>query len=129
MANEITALTIAVYGTTVAVAPQVPMSDSQVLVVSIGAGLVGGILSALISDGVLTAREVIKRMIASGMAAGAMVAGAIIYAIPEPRLLTVWGLALTAGLVAWPISQLLPKLAPAVLRDGLNKWLGRGGPS
>lgn len=117
-------------GLLIAGAPQVPMSDEMVLGVSIGAGLIGGIVSTLIADGAITARELLKRMIASGMASGAMVAGVIIYTMPEPRLLAVGGLALGAGIVAWPVSQTLPKLAPSILRDGLRKWLKDwlGGP-
>ena len=111
------------YGLTLAAAPQVPMSDERVLVVSIGAGLIGGLVSLLIDDVQLSKRELAKRMLASGMASGAMVAGVIVFYVPEPRLLQVGGLALTAGIIAWPISQLLPKLAPSVLKNALKGWL------
>lgn len=114
------------YGVTIALAPQVPMTDLQVLSVSVGAGVIGGIGAALLSDDALTIRSVVKRMLASGMASGAMVAGAIIHFVPEPRLLAVGGLAMTAGLIAWPVSQALPKMAPALLRDAIKKWLGGG---
>jgi len=110
------------YGLTIAASPQVPMSDEKVLIASIGAGLIGGLVSALIDDAPLTKRKLGARMLASGMASGAMVAGAIIYWVPEPRFLAVGGLALFAGIIAWPISQVLPKLAPSVLRDTLKGW-------
>jgi len=110
------------YAFTVAASPQVPMSDERVLVVSIGAGMIGGLVAALLGDSPLTKRKLGAMMLSSGMASGAMVAGAIIYLVPEPRLLAVGGLALTAGIIAWPISQLLPKLAPSVLRDTLKSW-------
>lgn len=111
------------YGVTVVASPQVPMSDERVLVVSIGAGMIGGLVAALLGDSPLTKRKLGAMMLSSGMASGAMVAGAIIYWVPEPRLLAVGGLALTAGIIAWPISQLLPRLAPSVLRDALKSWV------
>ena len=112
------------YGATLVIAPQVPLTDIQVLGVGIGAGIVGGIGSALIGDGTLTVRLVVSRMLASGMASGAMVAAYVIYWVPEPRLLAVGLAAMTAGLVAWPVSQALPKMVPALMRDALKRWLG-----
>lgn len=111
------------YAVTVVASPQVPMSDERVLVVSIGAGLIGGLVSALLSDAPLTKRKLGAMMLSSGMASGAMVAGAIIYFVPEPRLLAVGGLALTSGMISWPISQWLPKIAPSVMRDALKGFL------
>jgi len=124
VANALAWLTTSAYGVTIAAAPQVPMGDAQVLAVSIGSGLIGGLVSALVADVVLTPRELAKRMLASGMASGAMVAVAIVYTVSEPRLLLVAGMAMSAGLVAWPVSQMLPKLAPSILRDAIKKWLG-----
>jgi hypothetical protein len=114
------------YGATLAVAPQVPLTDVQVLGVGIGAGIVGGIGSALIGDGSLTVRLVVSRMLASGMASGAMVAAYVIYVVPEPRLLAVGLAAMFAGLIAWPVSQALPRMVPSLMRDALKKWLGGG---
>lgn len=111
------------YALVVAASPQVPMSDGRVLVVSIGAGMIGGLVAALLGDTTLTKKKIGAMMLSSGMASGAMVAGAIIYWVPEPRLLAVGGMALFAGIIAWPISQLLPKLAPSVLRDTLKGWV------
>lgn len=109
-----------------AAAPQVPMGDEQVIAVSIGAGLIGGLVSTLASDLALSNRELSKRMLASGMAAPAIVAGAITLWVPVPTLFVVFALSGIAGLIAWPISQVLPKLAPSLLKDVLKKWLAGG---
>ena len=119
-------LVTSAYGVTIAVAPQVPLTDLQVLLVGVGAGIVGGIGSALIGDGTLTLRLVVSRMLASGMASGAMVAAYVIYWVPEPRLLAVGLAAMTAGLIAWPVSQAVPRMVPSLMRDALKKWLGGG---
>jgi hypothetical protein len=117
-------LMTAAYGATLAAAPQVPLNDLQVLAVGVGAGIVGGIGSALIADGTLTVRVVVSRMLASGMASGAMVAAYVIYWVPEPRLLAVGLAAMSAGLIAWPVSQAVPRMVPSLLREGLKRWLG-----
>ena len=108
-----------------AAAPQVAMSDAQVLGVSVGCGLIGGVISTL-ADATRDTHwsEWVKRAMASGMVAPALVVVAILQLFPERTLLLVTASAGVAGLVAWPVSQLLPKLAPGAIRDALKGWIG-----
>lgn len=112
------------YTTTAAMAPQVPMSDEQVVGISIGAGLIGGLVYTLVADGAMTARDLGKRSLASAMSAPAIVAVLLYKLQVEPRLFGVVAVAGIAGLSAWPLAQAIPKLAPQVFRDWLRKVLG-----
>lgn len=101
------------------------MSDAQVLGVSVGAGLMGGVISTLAEATRETHwSEWVKRAAASGMVAPAIVVVAILNLLPDRTLLVVTATAGVAGLVAWPVSQLLPRLAPAALRDALKGFIG-----
>lgn len=120
------AIAAAAYVTTVAGAPQIPMSDEQVLVTAIGSGLMGGLVSALMADGDLTRRVIATRMLACGMVSPSLVAAGIVYAIPSPSMLMVGALSGVAGMVAWPVATILPKLAPQALRKWFKSWIGGG---
>lgn len=131
MAHDQTTIGLLLAGaalTQAAAAPQVPMSDQQVVVVAVSSGLIGGVVSTLMAEVALANwREFIKRGLASGMIAPAIVAAAILYVLPAPTLLLVVAASGVAGLVAWPCAQLLPKLAPEALRNGIKRWLSAGG--
>ena len=98
-----------------------PLTELQVLLVSVGVGVLGGLTHALIDDVDLHWREYIKRMMASGLLAPGLVALAIIYLLPTPGLLHVVSAAGPAGLAAYPLAKQIPKLAPKALRE----WWGR----
>lgn len=105
---------------TAVVAPQVPLSDVQILVLSVACGAIGGVVATLMSEDVITLRGMAMRGLASVLVAPGIVAVALIQSGLEPRLLTVAAAAGIAGMCAWPVAQLLPKLAPAKLRE----WFG-----
>ncbi len=120
--NAASALALSAYATTVASAPQVPMDDVQVVIVSLSAGLIGGLIATLSSEATVTKRDLAKRMLASGMAAPGIVLLALVYYVPEPTLLKVVAISGVAGLVAWPVAESLPKLVPSALKTLLKRW-------
>ena len=116
--------TVIAYAATVAAAPQVPLSDIQMVAISISAGLFGGVLMTVIEDADISKRGLIKRMLASAMAAPALLLAALEWSHREPYLLAVVAISGVAGLVAWPIATMLPKLAPKALKRVLKNWIG-----
>ena len=105
---------------TAAAAPQAPLSDLQILIISVACGAIGGVVATLMSEDVITLRSMAMRGLASVLVAPGIVAAALIHFGAEPRLLVVSAAAGVAGMCAWPIAQLLPRLAPAKLRE----WMG-----
>ena len=114
------------YATTVAVAPQGPLSDLQVISIAVGTGMMGGLVGALISDESLGWRVLSKRILASGLIAPALVALAMLQIGGDHRLLHVVAASGGVGLIAYPVAITLPKLAPTALRDAVKKWIGGG---
>lgn len=127
-AAHLIAYTIAASATLVAVAaPQGPLGDLQIIAISSGLGMAGGLFGALISDESLTPRNLSKRILASGIVAPALVTLAMMQLDADYRLLHVVGTSGVVGIIAYPIATTLPKLAPTALRDLVKKWLGGGG--
>lgn len=127
-AAHVIAYTIAASAMLVTVSvPHAPVSDLQIIGISAGLGMAGGLVGALIGDEALTPRNLIKRILASGIVAPALVTIAMMQAGVEFRLLHVVGTAGIVGVVAYPVATTLPKLAPTALRDAVKKWLGGGG--
>jgi hypothetical protein len=116
-----TAILALAYTTTVAVAPQGPLSDEQMLGVSIGAGLVGGLVATLSPGNQLSLRELGLRSLASAMSAPAIVAAMLWHLELTPRLFGVVAVAGVAGLLAWPLAQLVPKMVPKLVREWLTR--------
>ncbi len=116
-----TVLMALAYTTTVAILPQGPLSDEQMLGVSIGAGLFGGLVATLQQGQQLSIRELGLRSVASAMSAPAIVAVILWQLELTPRLFGVVAVAGIAGLVAWPLAQMVPKLVPKLVRE----WLSR----
>jgi hypothetical protein len=114
----------AAYATTVAVAPQGPLSDLQVISIAVGTGMMGGLVGALISDESLSMRVLARRILASGLIAPALVAVAMLQIGNDYRLLHVVAASGSVGLIAYPVAITLPKLAPSALKDVVKKWLG-----
>jgi hypothetical protein len=122
IAYTITASTLVV----TAAAPQGPLSDLQIILISSGLGMAGGLVGALISDEALIPRNLIKRILASGIVAPALVTLAMMQIEADYRLLHVVATAGIVGVVAYPIATVLPKMAPAAIRDLIKKWIGGG---
>lgn len=105
---------------------EVPLGDLQLLAVTIGAGLMGGLVATLNAPEELSLRHLAKRCIASGMVAPALVAGVLLWSEAHPTLFQAVATSCISGMVAWPcweISQpLMRKLLPAAAR----KWIGGG---
>ncbi len=108
-------------------APQGPLSDLQIIAISSGLGMAGGLVGALISDESLNPRNLIKRILASGIVAPALVTLSLLQLEVEHRLLHVVATAGVVGIVAYPVATTLPKMAPTAIRDLIKKWLGGGG--
>lgn len=109
---------------TVAASPQAPVSDWQLVIISCGAGLIGGFVMMLMSGSDLTAREIAKRVLASAMLAPGIVALVMMKFAEQPTPIVVFGIAGAAGLAAYPLAELVPKLAPSTARKLLKRWLG-----
>lgn len=101
-----------------------PLTELQVLLVSFGAGVLGGLTHALIEDVDWHWREYAKRMLASGLVAPGLVALAIIHVLPTSGLLHVVSASGIAGLAAFPVAKQIPKLAPKALREWWSKVFG-----
>jgi hypothetical protein len=128
-AAHVIAYTIAASTVLVTVAaPQGPLSDLQIIAISAGLGMAGGLVGALIGDEVMSPRNLAKRVLASGIVAPALVTLTLLQLEVESRLLHVVGVSGVVGIVAYPIATVLPKMAPAAIRDAIKKWIGGGGP-
>ena len=97
------------------------LTELQVLLVAWGCGILGGLVHALIEEIDWHWKEYAKRMLASGLVAPSLVAVAILYVLPSPSLLHVVSAAGPAGIAAYPLARLIPKLAPKALK----KWWAR----
>lgn len=105
---------------------QTHLSELQVIAVASGAGLAGGFVHALLDNVDWHWREYGKRILASGMVAPAVVLGLLVWGLKLETftLLPVVAAAGPAGIVSYPIAQLLPKLAPRALRDWFERNFG-----
>ena len=121
------ALMALAYTTTVAVLPQGPLSDEQMLGVSIGAGLFGGLVATLQQGQQLSIRELGLRSVASAMSAPAIVAVMLWQLELTPRLFGVVAVAGVAGLIAWPMAQMVPKMVPKLVREWLARMTSKDG--
>lgn len=117
-------LMAAAWATTAAAAPQVPLSDLQIVAISVGTGMMGGLVGALISDEALSPRVLAKRILASGLIAPALVVLAMLQLGTDHRMLHVVAAAGGVGLIAYPVATTLPKLAPTALREAFRRFMG-----
>ena len=115
---------------TFAAAPQVPLTDLQILVLSASCGAIGGIVATLMSDQVITVRGMAMRGLASVLVAPSIVSGVLIHYGTEPRLMLVASAAGLAGMIAWPVASALPRIVPARLKDVIDRIITAifGGP-
>lgn len=109
---------------TAAASPQVPLTDLQILILSVSCGAIGGIVATLMSDQVITLRGMAMRALASVLVAPSIVSGVLIYYGTDPRLMVVASAAGLAGTIAWPIASSLPKIVPERLKDVLDRVIG-----
>jgi hypothetical protein len=104
-----------------------PLSDEQMLGVSIGAGLFGGLVATLQQGQQLSIRELGLRSVASAMSAPAIVAVMLWQLELTPRLFGVVAVAGVAGLIAWPMAQMVPKMVPKLVREWLARMTSKDG--
>lgn len=126
MASETSIAIMIAAATTVAAAaaPQEPMSELSVIAVSAGFGTLGGVIATLIEKGAITVRELLLRMLASTLAAIAMVGGYFIWTAAVPTYMAVFALSSAAGLVAWHVVLMVPKIVPAAIREAMKRATG-----
>lgn len=110
--------------TAAAAAPQVPMSEIQVLIVSAGFGLFGGVVATLIEAGTIQARNLFLRMLASMMMAVSMVGGYFTWTEAQTTYLSVFALSGVSGMSAWHVTLAIPKLVPVVIKEALKRASG-----
>lgn len=123
MSHDATHATAALIASSAAItfasAPQVPLTDFQVLMISASCGAIGGVVATLMSDQVITMRGMAMRGMASVLIAPGIVSALLLHYNAEPRLLTVASAAGIAGIIAWPIAQ----RAQQIVNMAINKWL------
>ena len=102
------------------------LSEAQVLAIASGAGLAGGFVHAMFDDVDWHWREYAKRILASGMVAPAIVVAILVWGLKLPHysLLPVAAASGPAGIVAYPIARMLPRMAPKALRDWIERTWG-----
>lgn len=97
-----------------------PLTDVQLLAVTVGSGLMGGLGATLSALGEISIRHLAKRCIASGMVAPAIVAGFLFWRDLQPTLFQLWAISLVAGMAAWPGWALAKMLAPEWLKKKMG---------
>ncbi len=85
--------------------PQGPLSDWQVLAISVSCGAIGGVVATLMSDQVITVRGMLMRGLASVLIAPGIVSGMLLHYGSAPTLMMVASAAGIAGMAAWPVAQ------------------------
>lgn len=100
-----------------------PLTEFQIVVFAIVAGFMGGLVASLSEDSKLTKKELLRRVLSSGMVAPAIVVSIIIYSKVAITLLPVVAISGVGGLIAWPIASGLPKLAFGAFRSWLSSKL------
>ena len=118
---------IAAYGTLGAATGDEVLGGTETVAVAASAGLMGGFLSTLWGVGAIRVRDLTSRMIASGMVSPALVIGSI-YLLKAPQtvalVLCASGI---AGLAAYPIAQVIPKMSVKWFKELILRMLGAFG--
>ena len=120
------ALVAVAWATTAAAAPQVPLSDLQIILIAVGTGMMGGLVGALIADEPLSPRVLAKRILASALVAPALVVIAMMQIGTDHRMLHVVAAAGGVGLIAYPVATTVPRMVPSALREAIKRWIGGG---
>lgn len=105
---------------TAAASPQVPLTETQILIISMSFGAMGGVLATLMSDELITVRGMLMRAFASIMAAPGIVWLLLLHYNPEPTILAIFAVSGFSGLAAWPIASAIPNIAPSKLKELLG---------
>lgn len=102
----------------------VPLGEIQLLAVTIGAGLMGGLVATLNAPEEISLRHLAKRCVAAGMVAPALVAGALFWSETTPTLFQAVAASCISGMVAWPVWEMTPPLLRKLLPAAARKWIG-----
>lgn len=92
--------------------------------VAASAGLMGGFLSTLWGVGAIRIRDLTSRMIASGMVSPGLVVGTIYIADVQQTVAIVLCASGIAGLAAYPIAQVIPKMSVKWFKELIKRVLG-----
>lgn len=100
------------------------LGGEATVAVAASAGLMGGFLSTLWGVGAIRVRDLTSRMIASGMVSPALVIGSI-YLLKVPQTVAlVLCCSGIAGLAAYPIAQIIPKMSVKWFKELIKRVLG-----
>lgn len=112
-----TATAVAVAATTQVIAEQAgqALTDVQMIIVALAAGLMGGLCAMLTSKEEISIRGTLKRCVAAAMVAPGIVAMGLIWSKHVPTLFEAVAACLAAGAIAWPVWEKAQRWAPALI--------------
>lgn len=91
------------------------LTDVQMIVVALAAGLMGGFCAMLTSKDEISLRGTLKRCFAAAMVAPGLVALALYWSKHVPTLFEAVAACLAAGAVAWPVWEKAQRWAPVLI--------------
>lgn len=94
-----------------------PLTDAQIIAITVASGLAGGFASTLNEKNPIATRQIIGRMIAAGAIVPAAVVGLFEWFEIHPTLLFVFAASAVSGIFAWPLWEAsLPSIKRRVVR-------------
>lgn len=117
----------AAYGALGAAAGDEVLGGLATVCVAASAGLMGGFLSTLWGVGAIRIRDLTSRMIASGMVSPGLVVGTIYISDVQQTVAIVLCASGIAGLAAYPIAQIIPKMSVKWFKELILRMLGAFG--